>query len=191
MSTILCGECARWQPDAKRQDGIRFGTCGMSDKRTERTTICRMPEAAIQIHVKRQFMPRKKKERVLGGRITRRTQSAYQLRKEGKTYKEVGEILGITSETARGYVRSYVMALEDYQAAGDRDNGHPVPVIGENTKTGEIIRFDSMADAQRIGGYDVSMISRCCAGARKTYRGYRWRKAKDDGSGKQEEAEGI
>lgn len=130
IKCILCEECSRWQPDAKRQEGIRFGVCGMNGKRTERTTICRMPEASAPIRVKRQYAERLKKERIPGGRITPRTQAAYQLYSEGKNYKEIGEI----------------------------------------------IRFNSMADARRIGGFNDTQISRCCAGRKKQYAGYKWRK---------------
>ena len=51
-----------------------------------------------------------------------------------------------------------------------------VPVIGENIKTGDVLRFDSMQDAQR-NGFSSGKISLCCAGKRSTHKGYTWRKA--------------
>lgn len=185
---ILCGECSRWQPDAKRQEGIRFGACGMNGKRTERTTICRMPEASVPIRIKRQYAERKKKERIPGGRITPRTQAAYQLYSEGKNYKEIGEIIGVYAETARDYVRRYIKARKYVLGISQNDNRRPTPVIGENIETGEIIRFNSMADAKRIGGFNDTQISRCCAGRKKQYAGYKWRK---DDAGERKETTGI
>lgn len=49
------------------------------------------------------------------------------------------------------------------------------PVIGTNIETGEDIRFSSMQEAKR-NGFDSGKISLCCAGKRKTHKGYEWRK---------------
>lgn len=47
-------------------------------------------------------------------------------------------------------------------------------VIGTNIETGEIVKFDSMQDAQR-NGFVACGICECCKGKRKYHYGYKWR----------------
>lgn len=49
------------------------------------------------------------------------------------------------------------------------------PVIGTSNNDGIEIKFQSMQEAER-SGFSQSKISGCCAGKRKTHKGYTWRK---------------
>lgn len=47
-------------------------------------------------------------------------------------------------------------------------------VIGTSLETGEIVRFESMSDAER-NGFKLKSISAVCTGVNKTHKGYYWR----------------
>jgi len=47
------------------------------------------------------------------------------------------------------------------------------PVIAENKKTGELLRFDSLTDASKHG-FRISNICACCKGIRRSHYGYKW-----------------
>lgn len=47
------------------------------------------------------------------------------------------------------------------------------PIVGENHKTGEVVRFDSFADAKRAG-FHSSDIMLVIHGRRKTHKGFCW-----------------
>ena len=53
------------------------------------------------------------------------------------------------------------------------DHHAAVALIGENKKTGEVIRFESTADAGRAG-FHVSNIYQVINGKRKSHRGFSW-----------------
>lgn len=48
-------------------------------------------------------------------------------------------------------------------------------VIGEDTATGTVVRFDSLMAARRDGGFDPSTILRCIQGEAKQHKGFVWR----------------
>lgn len=49
------------------------------------------------------------------------------------------------------------------------------PVVATSIKTGEQQHYSSMQEAQRRG-YSTAHISQCCAGKRKSHKGYTWKK---------------
>lgn len=50
---------------------------------------------------------------------------------------------------------------------------HKTPVVGINRKS-QVVRFASVADAERIGGFTRKSITLCLSGSQKTHAGYRW-----------------
>lgn len=181
MNMILCGECSHWKPDAKRQNGIRYGTCGATGRYTERVSICRTPENAVMIRVKSNPTCTKKTEKKrrgpYKGRDSYQMEKAYLLSREGLSRQEIADALGISRKTAINYIWRYLKEQKGRLPIDERrNNGHPTPIIGENIETGEIIRFESMAEAKRKGSFDDASISKCCKGLRKQYKGYIWRR---------------
>lgn len=53
------------------------------------------------------------------------------------------------------------------------------PVIATNIETSETIIFSSMSEASRFG-FEISNISSCCNGAKKTHKGYFWNYVNDN-----------
>ena len=52
---------------------------------------------------------------------------------------------------------------------------HKRPVVGININNpNDVLRFDSLTDAQRIGGFVLQSIHLCCNGKQKKHRGYKW-----------------
>ena len=49
------------------------------------------------------------------------------------------------------------------------------PCYGIHTVTGEVIRFNSIVEAARLGGFDRINIYRCCTDQRKTHKKYEWK----------------
>ena len=47
-------------------------------------------------------------------------------------------------------------------------------VIASNIETGEILFFESAAEAAKERGFDDSHITKCCRGRRKRHQGYSW-----------------
>jgi len=47
------------------------------------------------------------------------------------------------------------------------------PVIGENLKTGEIVKFNSINEAGR-NGFTSSIVCQCCKDERNSHKGYTW-----------------
>ena len=51
---------------------------------------------------------------------------------------------------------------------------HKTPVIGENEDKSQVVRFDSVTDADRIGGFCRHSITLCLNGTQDKHGGYRW-----------------
>lgn len=68
-----------------------------------------------------------------------------------------------------------------------RENGkkHSIPVVQMDLSGVEIATFDSAMDAQRKTGAKNGNIIMCCRGKRKTAKGYKWRFANADNSGRE------
>ena len=53
------------------------------------------------------------------------------------------------------------------------------PVIGVSKDKKNYLYFNSIMDAERLGGFDQGHISECCRGKRKTEGGYTWMYAEE------------
>ena len=61
---------------------------------------------------------------------------------------------------------------------GTRNERISEKIVGINIKTGEIISFHAMREAER-NGFNHGNISECCKGNRKSHKGYKWYYLKD------------
>jgi len=52
---------------------------------------------------------------------------------------------------------------------------HKTPVVGENEEEEQVVRFASVTDAERIGGFCRHSITLCLNGTQEKHGGYRWR----------------
>ncbi|WP_421185642.1 hypothetical protein [Aeromonas enteropelogenes] len=50
---------------------------------------------------------------------------------------------------------------------------YQTPVIGTNSR-GQVVRFSSVTEAEHVGGFFRSGITRCLAGKQGKHGGYRW-----------------
>jgi len=54
----------------------------------------------------------------------------------------------------------------------------PKPIMGINvTNPDDILFFESMSEAHRLGGFCITGIYKCCQGVRNQHHGYRWQLA--------------
>ncbi|APU00790.1 hypothetical protein [Aeromonas phage Asp37] len=47
-----------------------------------------------------------------------------------------------------------------------------IPVIATSMTTGEVVRFESVTSAARVGGFDRSCVHACIHGQRKSHNGF-------------------
>ncbi|MNR31884.1 hypothetical protein D3C85_1494250 [compost metagenome] len=59
---------------------------------------------------------------------------------------------------------------------------HKTPVIGINNEQ-QVVRFDSIVEAERTGGFVRVSITRCLNNSQATHGGYRWAFATNEQNG--------
>lgn len=76
------------------------------------------------------------------------------------------------SKTCMGYIFSFKDKIDIKKH--EHNTKEKKPIMGCNAKTGEIIRYDGVLDAEK-DGFIGTLISKCCRGIRKSHKGYTWK----------------
>ena len=112
-------------------------------------------------------------------------------RPNGAICSEIEEQFDISRDEARSIMRS-IRVGGMYECTETREKNkirvrvsriaektgrQRVAVIAKNIITGEEHKFDSLADADAIGGFYQQSIRRCLSGEKSSYAGYYWKRA--------------
>jgi len=119
------------------------------------------------------------------------------MRENGATVEEIMAELGTTvRETSKALyslskrTRKYNMRIEKVRNSIGKEvtrvkvfglkktNHAPMAVECMSITTGEIIRYESRYQAEKLGGFSGSSITRCIEGKQKQHGGFYWRRAK-------------
>ena len=101
---LLCGECKKWQAEAKRIDTHKYGYCPLKRVRTKRVHICDMMEDKSTIE-ENKTDPASNEERQK--RKAAREFEAVALYEKGFTPPEIAKRMQIAQRTVNGYISSY------------------------------------------------------------------------------------
>lgn len=115
------------------------------------------PEGAISAEVAATFSLSVSKASIVMGQIHRETRFTTRI----EHFCQVGD-----NGRGRHTRRLYVDQVQDPQ-------WHKTPVIGTNDKE-QVVRFASIIEAERIGGFVRVSITRCLNNSQATHGGYRW-----------------
>lgn len=124
------------------------------------------PEGAISAEVAAAFNLTVSKASIVMGQIHREVRFTTRV-----------EHFCMVGENGRGrYTRRlYVDQVQDPQ-------WHKTPVIGINEEL-QVVKFDSIVEAERIGGFVRVSITRCLNNSQATHGGYRWAVATNEQNG--------
>lgn len=124
------------------------------------------PEGAISAEVAAAFNLTVSKASIVMGQIRREVRFTTRV-----------EHFCMVGENGRGrYTRRlYVDQVQDPQ-------WHKTPVIGINEEQ-QVVKFDSIVEAERTGGFVRVSITRCLNNSQATHGGYRWAVATNEQNG--------